>query len=210
MGLLINCPPAAEIADIALDGCPESAGQIQKVIFQRVYSTGVTKNVIADPTVLLSWTPLLAAADGTKVVQSPYLQAPVTEPGAPRTFGGGNETLGGLEIIIGREPTTFTANVLSSNQGIIKALKKYQGEGAIAVYLVDEHGRIWCNVDDRETPTEYSPIPIASFFVGDKTFGGLEAVDMNGVQWSFYPNWSDDLVKVTPTDFNALTDLVTP
>jgi hypothetical protein len=45
----------------------------------------------------------MSAADSTKIVISPYIQAPNVEAGAARTFGGGNETLGGVEQIIGRE-----------------------------------------------------------------------------------------------------------
>src|SRR3990172_7114077 len=105
MSLLCNCPAGAALASVPLSECPESFGQIQKVIFQRIFKTGSTKNEFlvasALPTVLASWTPLLAVADGSKVVQSPYIQAPTTEPGAAKTYGGGNETLGGLELIIG-------------------------------------------------------------------------------------------------------------
>ena len=37
---------------------------------------------------------------------------------------------------------------------------------------------------------------------------GYEAPDSNAIQWSFLPNWSDDLKLIAPTDFNPLTDLV--
>jgi hypothetical protein len=213
MSLLCNCPAGAALADIPISECPESFGQVQKVIFQRIFSTGSTKNsfvaATADPKLKASWTPLLAAADGTKVVQSPYIQAPTTEAGAAKTYGGGNETLGGIEIIIGREPTSFTGNILRSTQDTIAALKTFMCE-TVGVYLVDEFGRIGALVDNRTTPTEYSPIPIQGLFVGDKSLGGLEAPDMNVVSWKFFPNWSDNLVILTPTDFNALTDLATP
>lgn len=213
MGLLCNCPQGAAIEAVPISDCPESLGQVQKAVFQRIFSTGTTKNkfvfATANPNVLASWSPLLAAADGTKVVQTPYIQAPTTEPGAAREYGGGNETLGGIPIIIGREPTSFTGNILRSKQDTIAALKKYQCEN-VGVYLVDEHGRIAGIADDVANPTELYPIPIAGFFVGDKMLGGLEDVDKNAIQWKFFPNWSDKLVMVTPTDFNALTDLVTP
>ena len=213
MSLLCNCPQDAALADIPISACPESMGQIQKVIFQRIFSTGATKNQFilasADPKVKASWTPLLAAEDRTKVVQSPYLQAPATEPGAARTYGGGNETLGGVELIIGREPTSFTGNILRVTQDVIQALKKYQCEN-VGVYLVDEFGRIGMLVDNRTTPVNYFPIPVSALFIGDKSLGGLEAPDMNVISWKFFPNWSDDLVMITPTDFSALTDLITP
>ena len=209
MSLLCNCPTGAALPSIPLSECPESLGQVQKVIFQRIFSTGNTKNELVNPSVKASWTPLLAASDGTKVVQSPYLQAPTTEPGAARTYGGGNETLGGVELIIGREPTSFTANLLRTSQATVAALKQYMCEN-VGVYLVDEFGRIAGLVDDPSAPTNFSPIPIGSLFVGDKTLGGLEAPDMNVISWKFFPNWSDNLRLITPDDFNALTDLVTP
>ena len=213
MSLLCNCPAGEKLADIPVDECPSSLGQVQKVIFQRIYSSAGTKNsfvaATADPKLKASWTAVLSAKDGTKVVPSPYLNAPTTEAGAARTYGGGNETLGGVEIIIGREPTSFTANILRVAQNTISALKSYMCEN-VGVYLVDEFGRIACLADNVTTPTEYYPIPISSLFVGDKSLGGLEAPDMNVISWKFFPNWSDNLVILTPTDFNALTDLATP
>lgn len=213
MSLLCNCPAGAALSNVPISECPESFGQVQKVIFQRIFSTGSTKNSFvaasADPKLKASWTPLLAATDGTKVVQSPYIQAPTTEAGAAKTYGGGNETLGGIEIIIGREPTSFTGNILRSTQDTIAALKTFACE-TVGVYLVDEFGRIGALVDSRTTPTKYFPIPIRGLFVGDKSLGGLEAPDMNVISWKFFPNWSDNLVILTPTDFNALTDLSTP
>lgn len=213
MGLLCNCPAGAELIDIPIGECPETLGQVQKVVFQRIFSTGSTKNsfviATADPRLKASWTPLLAASDGTKVVQSPYINAPTTEAGAAKTYGGGNETIGGIEIIVGREPTSFTGNIIRSAQKTIKALKSYMCEN-VGVYLVDEYGRIACLVDDVTTPTKNFPIPIQGLFVGDKSLGGLEAPDMNVISWKFFPNWSDNLVILAPTDFNALTDLATP
>ncbi len=208
MGLLCTCPRGAAIGDIPIDECPQSFGQIQKVIFQRLKQADGTVNAIPAGSgaggieVEATWTALLAAADGTKVVPSPYITAPTTEPGAARTYGGGNETLGGIELIIGREPTTFTGNILRNHQKTIAALKEYQCE-EVGVFLVDENGNIGAASDDVTTPTEYYPIPISAFFVGDKTFGGIENPDMNGIQWKFFPNWSDTFNTVTP-EFNPL------
>ena len=202
---------AASLPDVPLSDCPESFGQIQKVAFQRLESAVGVKNTFTSPTKDIakkaSWTPLLEASDGTKIVVSPYIQAPTTEPGAARTYGGGNETLGGIELTIGREPTSFTGTLLQENSATIKALKELQCEGALGVFLFDENGDIGALADDPADPTTYSPIPIYAFFVGDKNLGGLEAPDSNAIQWNFMPNWSDNLVRVKPTDFNPLTDL---
>lgn len=197
--------------DIPAVKCAESFGQIQKVAFQRLTKDDGSKNSFTTEkaiTALASWTPLLSAADSTKVVVSPYIQAPTAEAGAARTFGGGNETLGGIEEIIGREPTPFTGVIRKAPQAVIKALKEMQCESLgdnLGIYLFDENGAIGA-IQDETTATTYYPIPIRSLFVGDKTLGGLEAPDSNAIQWSFLPNWSDDLAIVAPS-FNPLTDL---
>ena len=209
---ICKCPAAAALPNIPNFACAESFGQIQKVAFQRLYkSTGERNSFTTDAGIekKASWTPLLSADDGTKIVVSPYIQAPTAEAGAPRTFGGGNETLGGIEEIIGREPTPFTGVMRKMPQSLIKALKELQCESDsqnLGVYLFDENGSIGA-LQDPKTATTHYPIPIRSLFIGDKTLGGFEAPDSNAIQWSFLPNWSDDLVILTPEDFNPLTDL---
>lgn len=198
--------------DIPVSNCPESFGQIQKVAFQRLYkSTGEKNSFKTDAGIekKASWTPLLSVDDDTKIVISPYIQAPTAEAGAARTFGGGNETLGGVEEIVGREPTPFTGVMRKLPQKIIKALKELQCESwgdNLGVYLFDENGAIGA-IQDAKTATTHYPIPIRSLFIGDKTLGGYEAPDSNNIQWAFLPNWSDDLAIIVPEDFNPLTDL---
>ncbi len=209
---ICKCPAATALPNIPNFTCAESFGQIQKVAFQRLYKNTGGKNsftTAAGIELKASWTPLLSAEDDTKIVVSPYIQAPTAEAGAVRTFGGGNETLGGIEENIGREPTPFTGVMRKIPQKIIKAMKELQCESDtlnLGIYLFDENGAIGA-LQDPETATTYYPIPIRSLFIGDKTLGGFEAPDSNAIQWSFLPNWSDDLVIVTPTDFNPLTDL---
>ena len=198
--------------DIPVSNCPESFGQIQKVAFQRLYkSIGEKNSFKTDASIEKreSWTPFLTADDDTKIVISPYIQAPTAEAGAARTFGGGNETLGGVEEIMGREPTPFTGVMRKLPQKIIKALKELQCESwgdNLGVYLFDENGAIGA-IQDAKTATTHYPIPIRSLFIGDKTLGGYEAPDSNNIQWAFLPNWSDDLVFIVPDGFNPLTDL---
>lgn len=209
---ICKCPAAAALPNIPNFTCAESFAQIQKVAFQRLYKSTGERNSFGSQKkieVKASWTPLLTADDDTKIVVSPYIQAPTAEAGAPRTFGGGNETLGGIEEIIGREPTPFTAVMRKMPQALIKALKELQCESDsqnLGVYLFDENGVIGA-LQDQTTATTHYPIPIRSLFIGDKTLGGFKAPDSNAIQWSFLPNWSDDLVIVAPEDFNPLTDL---
>lgn len=210
--MICKCPTGAALPDIPVSNCQESFGQIQKVAFQRLYkSTGEKNSFKTDAGIekKASWTPLLSADDDTKIVISPYIQAPTAEAGAARTFGGGNETLGGVEEIVGREPTPFTGVMRKLPQKIIKALKELQCESwgdNLGVYLFDENGAIGA-IQDAKTATTHYPIPIRSLFIGDKTLGGYEAPDSNNIQWSFLPNWSDNLAFIVPEDFNPLTDL---
>lgn len=213
--MICECPAAAAIPTIPVANCVESFGQIQKVAFQRLVKDNGTKNAFdsaAEPKkdikVLASWTGFISANDSTKIAISPYIQAPTAEGGAPRTYGGGNDTLGGVEEIIGREVTQFTGVIRKSPQNIIKALKELQCESwadNLGVFLFDENGAIGA-IKDTAVATKFYPIPIRALFIGDKTLGGLEAPDSNAIQWSFLPNWSDDLVIIAP-GFNPLTDL---
>lgn len=209
MGLNCGCPAGAHIADLEIADCKESLGQVQKVAFQRVYKTAGELNAVEDATKKASFASLFSAADGTKMTVSPYIQGPTTEPGAARTFGGGNQTLGGIEITIGREPTSFAGVIYQESQKTIKQLKQYMCEN-VGVWLIDENGNIGCLVDDHDNPTKFMPIPIGKLFIGDKKLGGFEEPDSNSIEWSFFPNWSDNLhiIKREELDFNPLTDWV--
>ena len=243
---LCACPAATTLTTIPAATCSETFGQIQKAAFCRLAKADGTKNSFTTGSStgidkLAAWTAKMAKTDGEKVVISPYIQAPTQEAGAartfgggnetlggveivitpyiqaptqeagsPRTFGGGNETLGGVEIIIGREPSTFTGVLRAVPQDIIKAMKALQCEAQadnLGVFLFDENGNIEA-IEDATTAGTYYPIPIRSLFIGDKSHGGLEAPDNNAIQWSFLPNYSDDLKIVAPSDFNPLNDLV--
>ena len=206
MGILCKCPRAAALPDIPHFNCGEDFGQVQKVAFQRLRDDSNARNGFtseADIKTKASWTPFLSAEDSTKIVVSPYIQNPETTPGGPRTFGGGNETLGGIEEIIGSEPTEFTGVIRKAPQAVIKAVKQLGCE-EIGVYLFGENGNIAVSEEDGM----HYPIPVRSFFVGDKMFGGFENPDSNSIQWNFLPNYSDNIVFVWPEDFNPLNDLV--
>ena len=209
MGLNCGCPAGAHIADLEIGECKESFGQIQKVAFQRIYKTAGELNSVAEPPKKASFSTLFSASDGTKMVVSPYIQGPETEPGAARTFGGGNQTLGGIEIIIGREPTAFTGTIYQESQKLISQMKQLMCEN-VGVWLIDENGNLGCLVDKHDSPTKYMPIPIQGLFIGDKKLGGFENPDSNSIEWKFLPNWSDNLylIRRDKLDFNPLTDWV--
>ena len=216
---LCACPAATALTTIPAASCAESFGQIQKVAFMRLRKADGTVNSFVDGAGTgidkkAAWTAKMALTDGGKAVISPYIQAPAQEGGDARTFGGGNETLGGIEIVIGHNPMKFTGVMRGVPQSVIKAMKLIQCEAQgdnLGVFLFDENGNIeGIKKVTSGTPdvVEYMPIPIRSLFIGDKVHGGLEAPDSNVISWTFLPNYSDELAIVQPDDFNPLTDLV--
>lgn len=212
MALICQCPQAAAIADVPNASCPVNFGQIQKIAFQRLTKADGTKNSFTQTaaiTALASWTALLAAKDGSKIVVSPYVYAPADSGGDARMTGGGNDDLGGIPEVLGGNPIEFTAQMRSIPQAIAKALKSLSCEsnvGNLGVFLFDENGQIEA-IQDETTPTTYYPIPVRAFFVGDKVHGNYDAKDSNAISWQYAENYSDNLAIVVP-EFNPLTDLI--
>ena len=209
---MCSCPAGAALPAVPNASCPQDFGQVQKIIFQRIFKTAGTKNSFtqtASIKQLSSWTPLFAAnasSDnaGTKCVITPYVEAPTSDGGDAITFGGGNDTVGGTTKVIGRNPVNMSFVIRQMTQDVIKALKGLQCEDELGVYLVNGDGQILAISSSDNT---YTPIPIRSLFVSDLKLMGLDNPDENALSFSFLPNWSDDAVVVTP-DFNPLTDLV--
>lgn len=205
-----SCPAATAIGDIDKVTCPEGFGQIQKIAFTRLRGASGRNSFTstADITKLASWTPKLTAEDSTKIVMSPYVNAPTSEPGDFLTYGGGNDTLNGVTIIRGLQPTDFTAVLREVPQDIIEQMKALTCEanaGNLGVFLFDGNGRIEA-IQDETTVTTYYPIPISTLGVSDKGHGGYENPDYNNLKITFPPNFSDHLKIITP-EFNPLTDL---
>ena len=157
---------------------------------------------------------MLAAADGSKIVVSPYINAPADSGGDARMTSGGNDDLGGVPEVLGGNPVQFDGQIRAVPQSVIKAMKELQCEanaGNLGVFLFDENGNIECIAETTGTNpvvTTYYPIPIRSLFVGSKIHGNYEAKDANNISWQYPDNYSDDLAIVKPSDFNPLTDLI--
>ena len=203
---MCSCPAGAALPTVPNASCPQDFGQVQKIIFQRIFKTAGTKNSFtqtASIKQLSSWSALFSANDGTKSVITPYVEAPTSDGGDAITFGGGNDTVGGTTKVIGRNPVNMSFVMRQMTQDVIKALKGLQCEDELGVYLINGDGQILA-ISSAEN--SYTPIPIRSLFISDLKLMGLDVPDENALSFSFLPNWSDDAVVVTP-DFNPLTDL---
>lgn len=208
--LLCACPVGSELTNLTVSDCPFDIGQVQKIIFQRQFSTGTTKNsmTVSNAALKATWTALFAANDSTKTAITPYVEEPTTEGGDARTFGGGNATVGGVTRNVGKNTTSFSCMLRSIQSILLEQLQNYQCE-TMGVYFVTENGKIIGTTNSNATPTTLYPIPIANrtLFVGDRKLGGLEEPDSVPMSWSFYPNWSLKLKEITPSDFEALVEL---
>ena len=219
MSLVCSCPAATAITTIPNVQCPENFGQIQKVAFQRLRQADGTRNSFAaasgtptTPTIdlLASWTAKMAAANGSKIVISPYINAPADSGGDARRSSGGNDDLGGIAEVLGGNPVQFDGVFRAIPQSVIKVIKELECEanaGNLGVYLFDENGNIEA-IQDQTEPNTYYPIPIRSLFVGSKIHGNFDAKDSNAISWMYPDNYSDDLEIIKPKDFNPLTDLI--
>ena len=214
MGLICQCPAAAALTSIPTVTCPENFGQIQKVAFQRLKQADGTPNEWEDAgtngiSKKASWTAAIAALDGTKVVISPYINAPADSGGDARLTSGGNDDLGGIPDVLGGNPVQFDGQLRGVPQSIIAKMKELMCEanaGNLGVILFDENGNIEAIKSESGV---YQPIPIRALFIGSKIHGNFDAKDQNAISWQYPDNYSDKLSIVKPENgFNPLTDLI--
>lgn len=212
--MLSNCCPAATaLPTIPAVTCASRFGQIQKIIFQRIYSTGSTRNGIVDGSssgqagLIASWTALKTATDGTKIAVTPFVEEPADDGGDARTVGGGNASLNGIETVIGSNPVNFSSKLNNVPQSVVAEIKKLMCEAMannLGVYLVNENGQIQGLKETVTTTTTWYPIPIQKLFVSDLKHGNLEGNDYNDLQFAFAPGYSDKLGILT-LDASALS-----
>ena len=188
-----NLPPIPNMT------CGIRYGQVQKVAFTRVGNLFSNANPITD---LASWTAFLAAEDSTKIVITPYVEAPTMEGGDEKTFGGGNSTLDGIIMVLGSQPIRMSFALRNYPQTIISALKVLTKIKDLGVFLFNDNGGIIC----LQEGGTYLPIPIRALFVGDLILSGRTQPDRNMMKFSFKSNYSDKLVVVKP-DFSPINDL---
>lgn len=189
-----NLPPIPNMT------CGIRYGQVQKIAFTRIGNLfSNSSNPITD---LASWTAFLSAEDSTKIVVTPYVEAPTMEGGDEKTFGGGNATLDGIIMVLGSQPIRMSFALRNYPQTIISALKVLTKIKDLGVFLFNDNGGIIC----LQEGGTYLPIPIRALFVGDLILSGRTQPDRNTMKFSFKSNYSDKLVVVKP-DFSPINDL---
>jgi len=201
MSLVICCPSPTAIASAVtvLNPCPEDIGQIQKMVFWR---RGQTIASVATALISTTWTTLLAAADDTKAIVTPFLANVEIAPSEPREFGGGNETRNGAPIRKGGATVQVSASIYQYDQDTITALKALRCETLDVLFINESDQLIYSD------SSNVSGFHVAenSLFVSDKGVGGLDDADQNMLIFNLKPNWSDTLEVTVATTF--LLDMV--
>lgn len=197
MTLTICCPSptALESAVTTLNPCPSDVGQIQKLVFWR---TGQSIASVTTALIQTTWDTLLAAADDTKALVTPFVHNPDIPPGDPREFGGGNETRWGAALRKGAQSPVLSFMMLAEDQDVIASLKKLRCEALDVLFINEANQLIY---SDAGAVVAGFPVVPNSLFVGDKKVGGLEDYDSNLLMFNLQPNWSDTLEITTATDF---------
>ena len=197
--MLSNCCPAAStLPTIPAETCAQNFGQRQKFIFQRLRDGHGDRIPITDVDAakISTWIALKAAQDDTKIAVTPFIENPADDGGDARTYGGGNETLNGIEMVIGSNPINVTCRLNGKKQDIIAALKSLECEALsnnLGVYAINEKGQIEGIKEGRD----WYPAPIQKFFVSDKKHGDFDGPDYNDMSFSYAPGYSDSLDVIT-------------
>ena len=197
--MLSNCCPAAStVPTIPAETCAQNFGQRQKFIFQRLRDGHGDRIPITDVDAakISTWIALKAAQDDTKIAVTPFIENPADDGGDARTYGGGNETLNGIEMVVGSNPINVTCRLNGKKQDIIAALKLLECEALsnnLGVYAINEKGQIEGIHEGRD----WYPAPIQKFFVSDKKHGDFDGPDYNDMSFSYAPGYSDNLDVIT-------------
>jgi hypothetical protein len=199
--ITVCCPKSTTLssATTILYPCPQEFGQIQKLIFWR---RGNTKSV-ASALQSTTWTALLVATGNTKALVAGFVVGKVTA-GEAREAGGGNETLNGIPVVIGQQPSVFEGQIIQADQDVIKELKKLQCE-KLDVIFVNENGQFgYLDTLYNGTATGFYGSPIDGLQINDLEFGDFDGKDQNKIKFYLYPNWSNNFEITAATSF-ALT-----
>ena len=205
---LFSCPAPTAIASIPNDSCPIRWEQVQKLLLRRI--TGA--EALTTATVLLSATitPLLSAADATKIVVSPFLSNVVFPPNEILKEGGNdNTTLNGVPQLRGLGFTNVTFQLKNASAAVAAALAAITAETAvqpgqtnIEALLVNKDGKV---IAKNPASTTVVGFPIYNFVLTDVSSEGFGRDNVYNGSFDLAPGWSDKHAMYTPTDWNALT-----
>lgn len=209
MADLFTCPVPTALAAAPNPACPVKWDQIVKMLIRR--TTGAT--TVTTATILLTATvsPLLSAADNTKLLVSPYLLDMKFPNNDPLKEGGNdNTTIGGVPRLLGLPfggvKDAFMENIAPSSAQAMRALASESGGTAgvtnLEAFFVTKDGKLICVT---ASGTLCVGIPIYNFCVNDVSSEGFSRPNRYYVSFDMAPMWSQFTNILTPADYNALT-----
>lgn len=202
-----SCPLPTALTEIPNLDCGFSLKQIQKLLIARKGAINfATVAGAGSASTKAAWDALINANDGDKVVISPFVENFVIPQSEPILEGGDdNTTIDGNPIVVGAGQIRATGVFAELPPATLQALKKLNCETNLEVVLINQFGDLY---GLQPGSTDFTGIPIQSFFVGDPGNEGLNTRDKAPIGFNFRYGWRDRLVKVTPADFDARFDLV--
>ncbi len=181
--------------------------EIYRFWFQRLRIAGVA-NIItvasADPTEVATWNALAALTTSGKVVAGPVLGAGFSIPSSEdATY----EQAGGIMQAVRKNPVMAEGVFNDVSQTTIKLIKALECEPAgtdgLGIFAINACGNILAISTDAGLTIQ--PIPITYLTVGSLAFGAGTDPTKNSFKMQLAGNWSDNLVEISPADFDALS-----
>ena len=205
---LFSCPAPTAIASIPATSCPIRWEQIQKILLRRI--SGATALTTSSILLSATITPLLSAADATKLVVSPYI-GDLKFPQSEILAEGGNDntTLNGIRQLRGLGFVTVTGmlrNISAAAAAKIRAITPetalQPGETNIEAIFVNKDGKI---IGQNPSGTVAKGFPIYNLALSDVGSEGFAKDNVYNLSFDLAPGWSEFHTMWTPTDWNALT-----
>lgn len=208
--MFCGCPVSDTLETIPVNGCIEYMGQLQRDFYSTAavsWDTATPANnlpatiageVIED---FAGWNILITA---NLVVYTPLINGTGgIAAGAAVTRGGGEDSLNGQVQYISTDPATVTrmfTNLTAEQIAAYRDLECRNRNTPIYVTWAAGDGALWAWKKDGII----TGIPISGFNVGTKVNVGRTDFDSNTVTYQIPADYDEYLVRITPSDWNAL------
>lgn len=201
------CPLPTELEDIPATDCPVQFDQIVRFVFQRVGQATFTPVTIK---IVATWTPLLAAADDTKVVLTPLFAETVIPQSTALTAGGNdNTTFNGIPDYNGEGFVQVTGQFRGLSAAAAEALRSYTVESIansvggtnLEVQFINRYSKI---IADKGA-VNVTGFKCYNFRLSTVGSEGLNAKNKHAFSFDLLPNWDKNATMYAATDFDPLT-----
>lgn len=202
---LFLCPPPTALAAMPETTCAIRWDQIQRFGIRRI--TG--KAALTTTTILTvaATTPLLSAADSTKLVLTPKITNVLVPTNEILTEGGNdNTTLNGIPKLVGLGFTRVTGQLLNAPATTAKAIRALTPESLgstnLEAFLYPKTGAV---IGSNPSGVVYEGFPIYNLTLSDVGSEGFGKDNVYNFAFDLPPGWSEYHLKLMPTDYNPLT-----